>query len=308
MLRDTTITNSIKGKMNFWQTLEQFFAGRIDDRLFAPSSISLYLRDPDNLQTPIYLLQQYQSKASIINPAVLYVLLHGLLMPIRGILKGGARNDIGVGGGSLFTPELSWSSYLLTFLASGNQWREYVGVDVMESAIQKSQKLVDLYRDRNERSDAPNKLSFEKSVTLLKTPSETLARNKRFLKKYTEHFDTVLYCPPYFDMEIYPDSSGMQSVDKYKTYAEWLEGYLYPTLNVCSTVLKRGGKMGCILGGYHKKLNGEFYDLRGDFLKWMAEAHPEMKLADTYFLKNRASPLKNNEKERGEYLHIYEKV
>ena len=60
MLNDTTITNSIPGKPNFWQSLYNFFQGNIDDRLFAPSSISLYLRDK-SLQTPIYLLQQYQS-------------------------------------------------------------------------------------------------------------------------------------------------------------------------------------------------------------------------------------------------------
>jgi hypothetical protein len=282
MLNETTITNSIKGKPNFWKSLENFFAGKIDDRLFAPSSISLYLRDK-TLQTPIYLLQQYQSKASILNPAVLYLLLNTKL-------NTGGKNK------KIFTPEMSWSSYLLSFLGSSDSWSEYVGTDVMKKVIFKSNMMYSVYRDKNPNS--------KKSVKLYNSPSESLLKNKEFLAKYTNSIDAVLYCPPYFDMEIYPDNSGNQSIDKFPTYDKWLEGYLFPTLKLCSSLLKRGGKMAVMIGNYHKKLSGEFYDLTSDFQKYMATMS-SIKLSDTYFLKNRLSPLKNNDKLRGEILFIY---
>jgi len=280
MLRDTTITNSIPGKPNFWEALSNFFQGKIDDRLFAPSSIRLYLRDK-TLQTPIYLLQQYQSKASILNPSVLYLLLNTKLR-----------------GQRLFTPEMSWSSYLLTFLASDPMWKEYVGVDVMDSVIQKSRQMVSLYQRNNPDS--------KKSVTILQCPSESLLQNKTFLAKYSNQMDTVLYCPPYYDMEIYPDSSGYQSIDQYPTYEAWLNGYLYPTLSLSIRVLKPGGTLCVLLGNYHKKLSGEVYDLIEDFQSFM-KSQKMMKPKDMYFLKNRMSPLKNNDKLRGEILFLFTK-
>jgi hypothetical protein len=284
MLNDTTITNSIPGKPNFWQSLYNFFQGHIDDRLFAPSSISLYLRDK-SLQTPIYLLQQYQSKASILNPAVLYLLLNTKL-------------DTGFKHKKIFTPEMSWSSYLLTYLTSGNDWEEYVGVDVMNSVITKSNALYKLYSEKNPGS--------KKRMKLYHRPSESLLNDSKFLKDYGRNIDTIFYCPPYFDMEIYPDNSGNQSIDKYPKYDKWLAGYLYPTLELCSKVLKPKGKMAVMIGNYHKKLSGEYYDLVKDFTSYMSKL-TNMKLVDTYFLKNRLSPLKNNDKLRGEILFIFTK-
>lgn len=284
ILDDTTITNSIKGKPNFLSSLENLFQGYLDDRLFAPSSIHLYLRDK-TLQTPIYLLQQYQSKASIINPAVLYTLLNTKLN----------NNDKNK---KLMTPEMSWSSYLLSFLSSGEDWNEYIGIDVMESVINKSNMMYSLFKSRNKDSN--------KKVSIISKPSESLLDNSVFINKYKNTIDTVFYCPPYFDMEIYPDISGKQSIDMYPTYEEWLNNYLYKTLLLCSIVLKHKGKLAIIIGNYHKKLNGEFYDLIGDFENYM-ETLKSVKLVDNYFLKNRTSPLKNNNKLRGEVLYIYEK-
>jgi hypothetical protein len=284
MLNETTITNSIKSKPNFWKSLQDLFNGYIDDRLFAPSSIALYLRDK-TLQTPIYLLQQYQSKASILNPAVLYTLLNTKL-------NSKIKNK------KLFTPEMSWSSYLLAYLSSNEEWNEYIGVDVMKSVITKSNGLYDLFRERNVNS--------KKIVKLYETPSESLLKDKVFLNEYSNKIDAVLYCPPYFDMEIYPDSSGKQSIDLYPNYQSWLDNYLYATLKLCSLVLKPTGKMIVMMGNYHKKLNGEFYDLINDLKKYMKTLN-NITLENEYFLKNRTSPLKNNDKLRGEILFIFKK-
>lgn len=286
ILNDTTITNSLNGKPNFWCSLENFFQGDIDDRLFAPSSIALYLRDKTP-QTPIYLLQQYQSKASILNPAILYTLLHTKL-----------NSNIKSKNKKIFTPEMSWSSYLLTYLSSGEEWNEFIGVDVMENVIDKSEGLYNLYKQRNPSSN--------KTVKLYQVPSESLLKNTTFLNKYSRTIDTIFYCPPYFDMEIYPDNSGNQSIDKYPKYKDWLHNYLFATLQLCGILLKSNGKMGVIIGNYHKKLNGEYYNLIEDFTNYMKRIEG-ITLVGQYFLKNRTSPLKNNNKLRGEILFIFSK-
>jgi hypothetical protein len=284
ILKDTTITNSIVGKPNFWQSLYNFFQGKIDDRLFAPSSIQLYLRDKTT-QTPIYLLQQYQSKASILNPAMLYLLLETKL---------NTKNR----GAKIFTPEMSWSSYLLTFLSSSENWEEYIGVDVMDSVVEKSRWMYALFKKTN-------KISKKKAV-FYQTPSESLLMDKNFLKNYQDNIDTIFYCPPYYDMEMYPDTSGNQSIDRYHNYESWLTNYFYKTLKLCEILLKKKGKLAIIIGNYQKKLNGEFYDLVGDFNKYIS-AQKSMELKEHYFLKNRTSPLKNNNKLRGEILFIFQK-
>jgi hypothetical protein len=284
ILNDTTITNSLKGKPNFWKSLYDFFQGNIDDRLFAPSSIALYLRD-GTPQTPIYLLQQYQSKASILNPAVLYVLLNTRLNP-------NSKNK----SKKIFAPEMSWSSYLLTYLSSGEEWTEFIGVDVMSNVIEKSKFLYSLHKKKNPKS--------KKTIKLYEQPSESLLKDSGFLREHSRTVDTIFYCPPYFDMEIYPDSSGKQSIDLYPDYESWLNNYLFATLKLCNMLLKPGGKMAVMIGNYHKKLNGEFYDLIGDFNKFM-EKQEHIHLEDMYFLKNRTSPLKNNDKLRGEILFIF---
>ena len=70
---------------------------------------------------------------------------------------------------------------------------------------------------------------------------------------YREHFDTVFFSPPYYELELYPGKD--QSTTVYKTYEEWLEGYWRTTIQLCSHVLKRGGTLCYILsegGGKHQ--------------------------------------------------------
>ena len=69
--------------------------------------------------------------------------------------------------------------------------------------------------------------------------SEILAKNAAFRRKYAGHFDTVFFSPPYYELEMY--AGDAQSVRKYKTYPEWLEGYWRPTVELCHHVLVKGG-------------------------------------------------------------------
>ena len=45
--------------------------------------------------------------------------------------------------------------------------------------------------------------------------------------------------PPYFDLELY--NGEQTSTEKFKTYEDWLEGYLRPTIVNCSKYLVPGG-------------------------------------------------------------------
>lgn len=52
----------------------------------------------------------------------------------------------------------------------------------------------------------------------------------------------VFSSPPYFDWEKY-SSHRTQSSVRYKTYSEWLEGFLYPVVSQSHRVLVRGGHL-----------------------------------------------------------------
>lgn len=54
-----------------------------------------------------------------------------------------------------------------------------------------------------------------------------------------DYFDLVFTSPPYFKMEKY--AGDMQSHALYKTFDEWLEGYLYPTAKNAYLSVKSGG-------------------------------------------------------------------
>ena len=139
----------------------------------------------------------------------------------------------------------------------------------------------------------------KKSINLFCQPSETLLTNKDF-QKYKSYFDAILLCPPYYDMEIY--KSGEQSVNKWKTYSEWLTGYWEGTMKVCNYSLSPTGTFSFIINNY-KSLNGIEYDLIKD-LNLIASKY--FKLKDIIKLHNRGSPLRVNHKDRTEMLFIYE--
>ena len=290
LLRDTYVTNSVKAKVPLWTTLDNLYNHFIlEDRLFAPSSIGLFLREkrraPNsklpkeiNYNNLFYLMQQYQPKASILNPYSVNWLL-------KNIFK----------GKKLFTPVLSWCSYEIAFMHS--DWTHYVGVDVMPSACQKAEWLADFYSKFDQNKYGKTK----KQVEIYCTPSESLANNKGFLDKYDSWFDTVIICPPYFDMEIYHE--GEQSTKNYPKYLDWLEKYWHKTVQVCDHVLKKGGFFGVIVNDYYS-LDGTHYPLPKDFDTYTSKY---FKLKDIYYLYNRTSPLRVNHKDRTERLYVYTK-
>ena len=301
ILDETRVTNTIKAKVSFWETLDNLYNHlKLEDRFFAPSSIGLFLRDKNsksktinadianivnssinpnikneiNYNNLFYLCQQYQPKASILNP-------YSVNWFLKNIFK----------GGRLFSPVLSWGSYLIAFMHS--DWTDYVGVDVMPKVCQKTKFLADWYRNLD-----PNEFGY-KNVEIICQPSESLLNDAKFMKKYHKWFDSIIICPPYFDMEIYGE--GEQSTKNYPNYQDWLEKYWHKTVQVCAHILKPTGLFGVIANDYYN-LQGTHYPLPEDFSKYTSKYFT---LKQTYFLYNRTSPLRVNYKDRTERFFVY---
>jgi hypothetical protein len=231
---------------------------------------------------------------------------------LENLFDGGRRLDVGkpstkgrldVGkpstkGKRIFTPVLSWLAYLVAFFHT-SEWSEYVGNDVMKSQCDKAKFLANWYWTKGGID------LKEKKVSIYCQPSEELAKDKAFLKKYTNYFDLVLICPPYFDMEIYEDrgkKNSKQSVDRYGDYQLWLEEYWRPTCQLCYRTCR--GQFALIINNYFT-LTGEYFPLVKDMTQIANEIG--FKEKKTHFLFNRTSPLRVNNKDRTERLIIFGK-
>ena len=180
----------------------------IDYKILTPSAIH-YLREGRIGSV----FSSFYFRASIMNPYLVYSLNHRVLK-----------------GERIFTPTLGWSSYAYGF-AECPYVKEYVGVDVITDVCSKTQKFMQQYKNIDTR--------------IYCTPSENLLQNRTFMNTYREHFDTVFFSPPYYELELYPGKD--QSTAVYKTYDEWLQGYWLQTIQLCYHVLKKGGTMCYIL-------------------------------------------------------------
>jgi hypothetical protein len=310
LLHETKVTNTVKSHVSFWESLINMYNKlQLEDRFFAPSSIDLFLKDKgtENERKPgsgginynnlFYLFQAYQPKASIFNP-------YSICWIIRNVLS---QRRLGSSAPKrLFTPVLSWGSYIPAFMHS--DYEEYVGVDVMHTVCQKSDFLAKYYQSFGGEFN-------KKTVKIRCCPSESLVNDTEFLKQYTGYFDTVLLCPPYFDMEIY--SEGEQSIKSYPDYGDWLDKYWRQTVNVCFQVLASGGIFAMIANDYNS-LTGEVRRITEDFDRIAREKfqlnQPQLpqhqhqhQQPNLYYLQNRTSPLRVNAKDRTERLFIYYK-
>lgn len=325
LLHLTKVTNTVKSNVSYWQALDNLYNKlQLEDRLFAPSSVKLFLRPkktkkeyddipsaPKNFKgfnpklnwhNLFYLLQAYQPKASIINPYFIHWCMENIFFKktsrsrSKSKSRSRSRSKSKSRGGDkkILTPVLSWGSYLTAFMHTSG-WDHYVGIDVMPTVCEKVNFLAEYYlglpqTDKN------------KKVELYCQPSELLAKDKEFLNKYKNYFDLVLICPPYYDMEIYHE--GQQSTDLYPTYEEWLEKYWYETAKMCYHTCQKGGTFAVIMNDYFT-LSGDYYPLTKDLTEEVKKAG--FKMDRFYYLFNRTSPLRVNKKERTEKLVIFKK-
>jgi len=287
ILHLTKVTNTCKSKTSFWESLVHVYTKLIlADRFFAPSCIALFFEKKNqkgeiNYNNFFYQFQQYQPKASILNPYTINWLFKYFL-----------------NGKKLFTPVLSWSTYIISYTYSN--FEEYVGVDVMPQVCEKCNYLFKYLKEEASTHNPKRVIKGSDPVIYCK-PSESLLDDKVFMDKYKEYFDTIIFCPPYFDMEIY--NEGEQSIKNYPKYETWLKEYWENTIALCYHTLQIGGKIAFVVNDYNS-LKGQYYPLINDFniicLKYF-------KLINTFQLVNRGSPLRMNFKNRTEMLFIYQK-
>jgi hypothetical protein len=292
----TKVTNTVKSRVSFWRSLENMYNKlELEDRFFAPSSIDLFLRAKGtkkealsgqkeiNYNNLFYLFQAYQPKASIFNP-------YSIKWIMDNVFPKYLSQSQSQSGYRIFTPVMSWASYLIGFMHS-DKYQEYFGVDVMPSVCDKCEQLAFWYQQLEPK--------FNKKVTIRCQPSETLLDDKEFMAKQREYFDVTLICPPYFDMEIYHE--GPQSTELYPNYDEWLQRYWKDTVRVIHNVTKPGGVLAVIANDY-QTLDGESYPLTSDLNKITSQYFG---LEEMFYLQNRTSPLRVNAKDRTERLFIY---
>jgi hypothetical protein len=320
LLDKTQITNTVKSHVSFWQSLINMYNNlQLEDRFFAPSSIDQVLKEkrsgkgPNphaaiasiediNYNTLFYLFQAYQPKASIFNPYTIKWIMDRLLVP-------NIKTGTPVGQLSIYTPVLSWSSYLIAFMQS-TDFNRYLGVDVMPSVCSKCEFLSNWYLPKLSKASKTPASTRKGNVTdvvpIKKTkfichPSETL-NPEQLVEWNGEGFDCALVCPPYYDMEIYPE--GEQSIDTYKDYQSWLDMYWGRTVEISSKVIKKGGVFAFIANNY-QSLQGKKVNLTDDLEAYVKRHFTPV---DMVYLQNRTSPLRVNAKDRTERLYVYTKL
>jgi hypothetical protein len=291
ILHNTRVTNTCKSKTSFWQTLINVYNKlELEDRFFAPSSIGLFLREKGsggiNYNNFFYLFQQYQPKASILNPYTVNWVLKNIFI-----------------GTKILTPVLSWDSYVVAFMHS--DWDHYVGIDVIPEVCDKAKFVFDYYQTQlKPKLTSRNEIDRlnRKKIDIYCQPSELILNDYQFVSLYHDYFDAILLSSPYFDMELY--QSPNQSTDLYPNYTDWLEKYWEGTVRGCAKALAPNGRFGFIINDYVSLKKEEYpliHDLNMIALKYF-------KLIGVYRLLNRVSPLRVNYKGRTEMLFIYERM
>jgi hypothetical protein len=199
--------------------LDLYLREIIDYKIITPSALH-YIREGRIGSV----FSSFYFRASIMNPYLVYSLNHQVLK-----------------GTKIFTPTLGWSSYAYGFLECPFI-KEYVGVDVIPDVCKKTEEFI-----------VKQYPQFESRIIC--KPSEDLLSDKIFLKKYREHFDTIFFSPPYYELELYPGNN--QSTTRYQSYDEWLECYWFKTIQLCYYVLEKGGTLCYILssGGGKSQTN-----------------------------------------------------
>mgnify|MGYP005633530159 FL=1 len=141
---------------------------------------------------------------------------------------------------NIFTPTLGWNSYLVGALNCNNV-KEYVGVDVIKSVVDKSSLIVSKFKN-HQKTDIKTKFYC--------CPSEMLDKHYKFSKVYEKHFDTVFCSPPYFNLELYDENNINQSTNKFPDYEKWLQGYWEETIKICNKVMIDGARFAFVVSNF----------------------------------------------------------
>ena len=157
-------------------------------------------------------------------------------------------------GDVLLSPCMGWNAYQLGFYNS--EFTHMVSTDVIPNVIDNAEKLHTKYLDWKQKDTYQTFFEEEdKTTDFYCCPSEQLDIRHNFVEKYDGKVDAVLFCPPYFDLEMYPGKE--QSTESFPDYADWLIGYWEETVKLCKAVMKTDAKFGFIISNYrnHDKID-----------------------------------------------------
>ncbi len=162
--------------------------------------------------------------------------------------------DTQFSGDVLFSPCMGWNAYQLGFYNS--DFSHMVATDVIPNVVNNANQIHDKYTEWKDKDTFQQFFTQqEKTTDFYLCPSEQLDARHNFVEKYADKVDAVLFCPPYFDLEIYPGEE--QSTDSFPDYADWLTGYWEETVKLCASVMKPNAKFGFIISNYrnHEKVD-----------------------------------------------------
>lgn len=163
-------------------------------------------------------------------------------------------------GETVFAPCMSWNSPQLAFYSTN--FNHFISTDVITSVIENGKTL---HLDWEKWNSSRGILFPEnKTIDLYCCPSEQLQARHGFIDKYRNKVDAVLFCPPYFDLEVY--SSPEQSIDSFPSYEDWLRGYWEETVKTAEAVMKTGARFGFIVSNY-KDINQSWIHVSDDMGK-----------------------------------------
>lgn len=188
------------------------------------------------------------NRASIFNPAT-----------YKGILSEVFTGD------TLFAPVMGWNSYQIAFYNSN--FKHFIATDVIPDVVENGKLL---HNEYTKLQDESLFVSDEKSVDLYLCPSEQLDKQHNFIEKYKNKVDSVLFSPPYFDLELYP--SDNQSFSSFPDYQSWLQGYWEETVKLCVEVMKPNAKFGFVISNYvnrQKQMTTISQDMRDVVSKYL---------------------------------------
>lgn len=155
-------------------------------------------------------------------------------------------------GTNILDPCSGWGDRLIASLASNV--KSYTGFDPNKKLFPGYSNICDMFNEKTE-------------VVLNCCPFE-LSESKLVQDKY----DLVFTCPPYFDLEIYDSIDPKQSTNKFPTLDSWVEGFLFPMLELSWRYLIEDGHMVVVIN-----------DCRSHYVKRMIE-HINSTFADAKYL------------------------
>ena len=184
-------------------------------------------------------------------------------------------------GKTLFTPCMGWNAYQIAYYNS--EFEHLITTDVIDNVVANAHKLHTTYKRWRDTNMFQKHFVDEKTIDAYLCPSEQLESRHKFIETYTDQVDAVLFCPPYFDLELYPGDE--QSTNSFPDYKQWLNGYWEETIKLCAKVMKPGAKFGFIISNYrtHEKQDNTI----SEDMKALVEKH----LTYTHHCKVRWSSL-----------------